>query len=567
MVQGKTTKYRFQYQPLNGKLSGESFEQQTEDVINDLGQVVYEVKEQSTQAGELAQSAMDTARKAQETADRAESKADNAQQTADAALSAGNASGESAAAAMLAAKKAQSTADTAVGLANSAQSAADKNSEQITVVKHELQEAKNTADNAVVTANNALSQVQEVAQRFDDFDFEKINEAVDINGYFIKLKRYYIANAAANNLPVSSEGWLDIDICNDDEQVRQIYRLADGTVYTRAGVINAESTAATWGEWSKNATQSELDSVRSDVENNLTQNSTALENHKKDFNNPHKVTAAQLGLASAYVYKGSVENYENLPQENIGDGWVYNVQNKNDAHNIKAGDNVAWTGSAWDVLSGIFDTTQIDASITDLNNRYDTLKTTVADNGNKITALENKTANIVVENGKTIIDGVKIEGLINNGGNIQELTKKVNENISQIAELNSNKADKNDTYTKNKVDEKLLAKASLESPDFTGKPTAPTAEKETNDNQIATTAFVKSVLPASSEINYATQEEALAGTDNTKVMTPLRVKEAIDDKAKGYVPVTDVGNAANKIPRYNANGHLVLPNGAEFWIG
>ncbi len=74
MVQGKTTKYRFQYQPLNGKLSGESFEQQTEDVINDLGQVVYEVKEQSTQAGELAQSAMDTARKAQETADRAESK-------------------------------------------------------------------------------------------------------------------------------------------------------------------------------------------------------------------------------------------------------------------------------------------------------------------------------------------------------------------------------------------------------------------------------------------------------------------------------------------------------------
>ena len=30
----------------------------------------------------------------------------------------------------------------------------------------------------------------------------------------------------------------------------------------------------------------------------------------------------------------------------------------------------------------------------------------------------------------------------------------------------------------------------------------------------------------------ASQEEALAGTDNTKVMTPLRVKEAIDDKAR-----------------------------------
>ena len=34
-----------------------------------------------------------------------------------------------------------------------------------------------------------------------------------------------------------------------------------------------------------------------------------------------------------------------------------------------------------------------------------------------------------------------------------------------------------------------------------------------------------------------------------------------------YVPNIEVGNAANKIPKYNSEGHLVLPNGAEFWIG
>ena len=33
-----------------------------------------------------------------------------------------------------------------------------------------------------------------------------------------------------------------------------------------------------------------------------------------------------------------------------------------------------------------------------------------------------------------------------------------------------------------------------------------------------------------------------------------------------YVPTSEVANAANKIPKYNASGHLVLPNGAEFWI-
>ena len=32
------------------------------------------------------------------------------------------------------------------------------------------------------------------------------------------------------------------------------------------------------------------------------------------------------------------------------------------------------------------------------------------------------------------------------------------------------------------------------------------------------------------------------------------------------VPTSDVANSANKIPRYNSSGHLVLPDGSEFWI-
>lgn len=34
----------------------------------------------------------------------------------------------------------------------------------------------------------------------------------------------------------------------------------------------------------------------------------------------------------------------------------------------------------------------------------------------------------------------------------------------------------------------------------------------------------------------------------------------------GAVQTSEVANAANKIPRYNSSGHLVLPNGSEFWI-
>lgn len=35
----------------------------------------------------------------------------------------------------------------------------------------------------------------------------------------------------------------------------------------------------------------------------------------------------------------------------------------------------------------------------------------------------------------------------------------------------------------------------------------------------------------------------------------------------GGVPTSDISNSANKIPRYNSKGHLVLPDGSEFWIG
>lgn len=52
-------------------------------------------------------------------------------------------------------------------------------------------------------------------------------------------------------------------------------------------------------------------------------------------------------------------------------------------------------------------------------------------------------------------------------------------------------------------------------------------------------------------------------TDQIKNVTNLLGSHNHDDR---YVKVSEVANAANKIPKYNAEGHLVLPNGAEFWI-
>ena len=65
--------------------------------------------------------------------------------------------------------------------------------------------------------------------------------------------------------------------------------------------------------------------------------------------------ATKSDISSVYKYKGSVETYAELPQSEQQIGDVYNVETADSSHGVKAGDNVAWNGTAWDVLSGTVD--------------------------------------------------------------------------------------------------------------------------------------------------------------------------------------------------------------------
>ena len=61
-------------------------------------------------------------------------------------------------------------------------------------------------------------------------------------------------------------------------------------------------------------------------------------------------------ISSVYKFVGSVDNYSDLPtSSDIVIGSVYNIINACTTSGINAGDNVAWTGSGWDVLAGIVD--------------------------------------------------------------------------------------------------------------------------------------------------------------------------------------------------------------------
>ena len=74
----------------------------------------------------------------------------------------------------------------------------------------------------------------------------------------------------------------------------------------------------------------------------------------------YKTTAAETyatkaEMASALTYKGSKDSYSELPVSGNKVWDVRNIVNADPTHGVKAGDNVAWNGTAWDVLGGVTD--------------------------------------------------------------------------------------------------------------------------------------------------------------------------------------------------------------------
>ena len=112
-----------------------------------------------------------------------------------------------------------------------------------------------------------------------------------------------------------------------------------------------------------------------DTDAHLTAVETDLEGHETNYNNPHRVTAAQLGLGSAVNYKGQVTDYADLPTSGNTKGDMYNVVNA--YLDYPAHSNVIWDGSQWDNTGGVIDLSNIEQQITTLSGTVASNKTAV----------------------------------------------------------------------------------------------------------------------------------------------------------------------------------------------
>lgn len=347
--------YKFKYLPLEGALPGLYFQQQTEDAINDIGNVAYATEQVADEALKIAQQAYNIALAALETANNALAAAQTAQQTADTALNIANNALSVGTSAATAAAAAQKRADEAYDLADAAQKAADAAQNTADAAQKAANSAANDATNALTKAEDALTKIEQLSVLNY---YNNLTEATDVNT-LVDIHRWYLQASNNPNAPETNSGFLNVDNDYNDSVCKQLWvSETTGAIYNRFGQIVENSDPATvssWSEWYKLATKADIDGTTTDLTEKITTVANNLATHEADFNNPHKVTAEQLGLTMVYQYKGSVATYADLPTTGQKVGDVWNVETADPDHGIKAGDNVAWDGAQWDILGGNHD--------------------------------------------------------------------------------------------------------------------------------------------------------------------------------------------------------------------
>lgn len=347
--------YKFKYLPLEGALPGLYFQQQTEDAINDIGNVAYATEQVADEALKIAQQAYNIALAALETANNALAAAQTAQTTADTALNIANNALSIGTTAATAAAAAQNRADEAYDLADAAQKAADAAQNTADAAQKAASNAANNATNALTKAEDALTKIEQLS--ILNY-YNNLTEATDVNT-LVDVHRWYLQASNNPNAPETNPGFLNVDNDYNDSVCKQLWvSETTGAIYNRFGQIVKNSDPATvssWSEWYKLATKADIDGTTTYLTKKITTVANNLDTHKADFDNPHKVTAEQLGLTTVYQYKGSVATYADLPTTGQKIGDVYNVETADPDHGIKAGDNVAWDGAQWDILGGNHD--------------------------------------------------------------------------------------------------------------------------------------------------------------------------------------------------------------------
>jgi len=248
--------FEFHYVPDEGVLPGLIFEQQTEDVINDIGNYAYFAQKTASkalktgiEASEAARTALNAAQNAQSTADRATelgntgiSKADAAQETANKALKKAETNEVSIAAN-------SSSIATLQNTVNEQQTQLDGNLTNISELKKQVAENKQSIEGNSKGISQCIMTIQE-SQRYTTTDKTDANDLTDYG-------RIYLPNALLHcPTGVTYPVFFDVvpsylyDYQIDDVLMQRIVDASGVSFYRFATETTVDATTTyTFGDW------------------------------------------------------------------------------------------------------------------------------------------------------------------------------------------------------------------------------------------------------------------------------------------------------------------------------
>lgn len=396
----------------------------------------------------------------------------------------------------------------------------------------------NPLDNSSVWAT--LAEAQEYAQTSAVSYVGQILSVLSDDGTSVTI--YSIQNEAGllkevGTVPVGDgnsitvkDGKIQILGVDEAETGAQLVKQADGTVKW----IKPDTTTVDGLQTAVATLQGDVTELQGDVESlntNKANKATTLSGYGiKDAYTKDEVDGK---LSSVYKYKGSVATYSALPTENLEVGFVYNIEAADKKNGIKAGDNVAWNGAAWDVLAGTVDlsdystTEEVNTKINDQIEAYDgRIHSELA---NKVDVIEGKglSTNDFTDNDKAKLDSVEANAQVNKIDSIDTDQFEISANIDKklsIKSLDKSKITGLSDALSEKVD-KVTGKG-LSTNDFTND--LKTKLDKVNEN--AEINDIKKITLAGTE--------AVPDTETKTVDIPIATKIAL-----GLVKSSDAENA------------------------
>lgn len=165
----------------------------------------------------------------------------------------------------------------------------------------------------------------------------------------------------------------------------------------------------------------------------LNNDSGFIDKDVNNLTNYYDKNAVDTKISAVYKYKGTVSTYNDLPSTNLTIGDVYNIETADSTHGVKAGDNVAWNGTAWDVLAGTVDLSGYQTKI-DSSHKLESDLVDDTNSTHKFVTSEEKTQ---ISTNATDIDNIKDGTEINSFGDVETVLAEKQEQIDALVEENS----------------------------------------------------------------------------------------------------------------------------------